>query len=344
MNQKDAVQIGTTLLFRVAFLMAAAYLVYVLRDIVLLVLFAILTSMALNPAIQKLRRRGWSRSAAVLIVYAVIFLGGVALLALFLPLFFSEVKDFVAAWPTYVSQLDASLQAMQAYFHEFGVTFGREQFFGGLEGPVSRISSDLFSTTVDIVRGLIHFIGYFFLSLYLSLEEKGLEKLFLILTPKEYHAQALSFVARMRSRVSQWLFGQLILMAIAFVLYYIGLTLIGVPYALAIALFGALMEILPYIGPILAAIPAILVGLLVSPVLGLAALAFYTVAHQLEAHVFAPQVMRRSAELNPVGFILAVLVGFELAGPVGIILAVPVAMIVSLYVDDLLEKKSSETA
>jgi predicted PurR-regulated permease PerM len=128
-------------------------------------------------------------------------------------------------------------------------------------------------------------------------------------------------------------------MVIAFVIYYIGLSLLGVPYALAIALFGALMEILPYIGPILAAIPAVIIGLLVSPVLGLSALVFYTLAHQVEAHILAPQVMKRSAELNPVAFILAVLVGYELAGPIGIILSIPVTMILSVFVEDLLEQK-----
>ncbi|MEI9966667.1 MAG: AI-2E family transporter [Candidatus Moraniibacteriota bacterium] len=124
----------------------------------------------------------------------------------------------------------------------------------------------------------------------------------------------------MQSRVSQWLFGQLVLMLIAFVIYYIGLSILGVPYALALALFGGLMEILPYIGPILAAIPAILAALFVSPLLAVLTLAFYTIAHQFEAHVLRVRT-------QPLGFILAVLIGFELAGPIGIILAVPIAMI-----------------
>jgi hypothetical protein len=115
--------------------------------------------------------------------------------------------------------------------------------------------------------------------------------------------------------VSQWLFGQALLMLIAFVMYYIGLSILGVPYALAIAFFGGLMEILPYIGPILAAIPAVLVGLLVSPVLGVSALIFYIIAHQAEAHIVAPQVMKHSAGLNPVALIVAILIGLELGGP-----------------------------
>lgn len=344
METRQAVEIGTKLILRTAFLAAGAYLLYRLQDIVLLILLAILTSMALTPAVNKLRRRGFSRTAAVLLVYAVIFIGGLALLVLSVPLLFSEIRAFLLAWPEYAARLDLALADIQFYFQQFGIQFDRASLFSGVGSEVSGRVGNLFSTTADILSSLIHFVGFLFLALYLSLEEKGLERLFLILTPKEYHSAALSFVERMRARISQWLFGQLILVAIAFVMYYIGLTVLGVPYALAIALFGALMELLPYIGPILAAIPAIVVGLLVSPVLGLSALAFYTVAHQLEAHIFAPQVMKRSAELNPIAFILAVLIGFELAGPVGIILSVPIAMILSLYVDDLLEKKSSGNA
>ncbi|MEI9966668.1 MAG: AI-2E family transporter [Candidatus Moraniibacteriota bacterium] len=177
MQTKEAVQIGTTLILRIAFVLVAAWLVYLLRDIVFLVLAAMLTSMALRPAIIKLSRYGLSRSAAVIIVYAVIFLGGVGLLALFIPLLFSEVKDFLAAWPAYLNQLDTTLAAFQVYLEEFGIPFSREQFLVGADGTFGHWFGSLFSTTVDIARGLIHFIGYFFLSLYLSLEEKGLEKL-----------------------------------------------------------------------------------------------------------------------------------------------------------------------
>jgi len=339
MQVQAATEIGTKLLLRLVLLLILGYVLYLIRDIVLLVLLAALTSIALSPGIARLRRYGLSRTAAVIIIYTVIFFGGVALLAVFLPLFYAEIKSFLQTWPEYAARLDVFLSGIQTYFAQVGIVFDKEQVFASIESGTNAWVGNLFSATVDFFRGFIHFIGYFFLSLYLSLEEKGLEKLFLMLTPKEYHAQATSIASRIQGKISQWLFGQLILILIAFALYWIGLSLLGVPYALAIALFGGAMEILPYIGPILAAIPAIIVGLLVSPVLGISALIFYIVAHQIEAHIVAPQVMKRSAELNPVAFILAVLIGFELAGPLGIILSVPVAMILSVFADDILEKR-----
>lgn len=331
--------LGTQIAFRLMLVATGLYVLYLVRDVVWLVLFSILTAAALAPVIARLRRWRLSRVGAVIVTYAVVFFGGVAVLAVLLPLFFSEVKEFLQNWPEYSRHLDTLFSSFQSYLSAFGIDFQKEAFFQNIEADIESNFSGVFSTTLGVFQSLIHLIAFFFLALYLSLEEKGIEKLFLLLTPAEYHTQALSLASRMQGKVSQWLFGQMLLMLIAFIMYYIGLTVLGVPYALAIAFFGGLMEILPYIGPVLAAVPAILAGLLVSPVLGVSALIFYVIAHQIEGHIIAPQIMKHSTGLNPVALIIAILVGFELGGPLGIILAVPVTMMLSVFVDDILVKK-----
>lgn len=341
MSVNLTVESSTKILLRIVMIIAGLYFLYLIRDVVLLVAFAILTAAALSPAISKLRQWRFSRTAAVIIVYTILFLGGTALLSVLLPLFFSEVKEFIQSWPEYAKRLDVFMSGIQAYLNTLGIDFQKDQVFADIEGNIANWLSGALSTTVSVFQSFIHLMGFFFLALYLSLEEKGIEKFFLLLTPKQYHAQALSIASRMQGKASRWLFGQALLMLIAFVIYYIGLTLLGVPYALAIAFFGGMMEILPYIGPVLAAIPAILVGLLVSPVLGISALLFYIIAHQAEAHIVAPQVMKHSAGLSPVALIIAVLIGFELAGPLGIIISVPVTMMLSVFVEDLLEKRQN---
>lgn len=343
MTVNEHVEVGTRVLLRAALLLAAAYLVYLIRDVVILVLLAVLTAAALVPAITKLRKFGLSRTAAVIISYAVLFAIGAILLAVFLPLFFSEIKQFLENWPEYTKRLDTFMGGIETYSQSIGIQFSKDEFSQNIEGNIAQWFSQIFSTTINLFQGFIHFIGYFFLALYLSLEERGIEKFFLLLTPRQYHAQALSIASRMQGKVSQWLFGQMLLMLIAFGIYYIGLTLLGVPYALAIAFFGGFMEILPYVGPVLAAVPAAIIALLASPVLGASVLAFYIVAHQVEAHIVAPQVMKHSAGLNPVALIIAILVGLELGGAIGIILAVPITMMLSVFVDDVLLKKSNQS-
>ena len=341
MTTDERVEVGTKLLVRAALLVGGVYALYLLRDVVLLVLLAVLTAAALTPAVNKLRARGLSRTMAVIIIYALLFLGGVALLMVFIPVFFSEIKEFLGNWPKYSERLGVFFSGIEAYMQALGFAFDKQAFFTDIEGSIGSWFGGLFSTTINLFQGFIHAIGFFFLALYLSPEANGIEKFFLMLTPAQYHDHALSIASRMQGKVSQWLFGQAILMLIAFTIYYIGLSIIGVPYALAIAFFGGLMEILPYIGPVLAAVPAILVGLLYSPGLGFAALIFYLIAHQVEAHIVAPQVMKRSADLNPVALIIAILIGIELGGPLGVILAVPVTMMLSVFVEDIFIRKNS---
>lgn len=339
MQERQIVDIGVKLMLRALALVGVIWLLYHLQGVILAVFLAVITSIAFEPAILRIRRKGVSKTVAVIIVYAIVFVGGVGLLALFIPLLFQEFQSFARAWPQYSLDLSRSLSGIQDYFAEFGITLDQETVQNSLTLKLSDGFSNAFSFTVNLLQGIVHIVGFFFLALYLSLNDKGLEQLALIVTPDKYHKHALSIAKKIRLRISQWLYGQLILIVLAFIIYYIGLSLLGIPYALAIAIFGALMEILPYIGPILAGIPAVLIGLLVSPVLGASALAFYVVAHQIEAHALAPQVMKRSAELNPIAFILAVLIGFELAGPIGIILSVPGAMILSVFLEDLIQNK-----
>lgn len=341
MNEKKILDLTLKILLRIVLVALACYLIYYLRGVVVLIIAAVLTSIALEPVVGRMMRRGLSKTWAVIIIYSLLIIGGITVLALFVPLLFSELQSFGRMWPEYSLRLYTALSAIQTYFAQFGIVFDPAQLEQQFSLSLNNNLNNILGYTKDIFNAFVHFIGYIFLALYLSLNEKGLDQLALIVTPDEYHDQALSIVRKIHEKISQWLYGQLILMLLAFIIYYIGLTLLGVPYALAIALFGALMELLPYLGPILAAIPAIFIGLLVSPILGLSALIFYTLAHQVEAHILAPQVMKRSAELNPVAFILAVLIGYELAGPLGIILSVPVTMILSVFVEDLLQQRTS---
>lgn len=339
MNDKRILDLTMKILLRIVLVGLLCYLLYFLRSVLILVAASVLTSIALEPAVRRLMRKGFTKTWAVILIYSVLIVGGIGVMALFVPLLFSELQSFGRMWPEYSLRLAAFFSVIQEYFGQFGIVFDQAAFGDKLTTSLNNNITHIFGYTKDIFNAFVHFIGYIFLALYLSLNEKGLDQLALIVAPDEYHEHALSIVKKIRTKVSQWLYGQLILMLIAFVIYYIGLSLLGVPYALAIALFGAFMEILPYLGPILAAVPAVIIGLLVSPILGISALVFYTVAHQIEAHILAPQVMKRSAELNPVAFILAVLIGYELAGPVGIILSVPVTMILSVFVEDLVRQR-----
>lgn len=339
MSVDERVEAGTKILFRIVLLALGLWFLYLIRDVVLLMFLAVLTSAALSPAIARLKSFGFSRTAAVALSYSVLFFGIVTILALLVPVFLDEMRDFISKWPVYTEHFGRTLSLIEQYLSPLGISFHKEALFVDLEQGTSETFQGIFSTTISFFSGIISVLGFFFLALYLSLEEKGIEKFFLLLTPERYHRYALSLAERMSGKVSQWLFGQLLLMIIVFVMYYIGLSLLGIPYALAIAFFGGLMEIIPYVGPIIAGFPAVIMGLLISPVMGFSVLAFYVIAHQLEGHIIAPQVLKRSIGLNPVVLILVVLIGAKLGGPLGILIAVPATMMLSVLVEDFINKK-----
>jgi len=134
--------------------------------------------------------------------------------------------------------------------------------------------------------------------------------------------------------------GQLFLMLIIFALDATGLYLIGVPYALILGIFAGVLEIIPYVGPIISAVPGVILGFLISPTVGFLAILVYLISQQLESNLIVPQVMKKAVGLNPVTTIVALLVGARLGGVLGAIISIPVATAISLFINDLMEKKN----
>jgi predicted PurR-regulated permease PerM len=112
-----------------------------------------------------------------------------------------------------------------------------------------------------------------------------------------------------------------------------------VPYALVLAIFGGVLEIIPYLGPIISAIPAIILGFFVSPLTGLLVLVFYILIQQLENHVMVPQIMKKAVGLNPIVVILVLLIGAKIGGTMGAILSIPVATVINVFLQDVFFKK-----
>ena len=153
------------------------------------------------------------------------------------------------------------------------------------------------------------------------------------------HPYLFRLITRIQHKLGLWLKGQLILSLIIFGLVFIGLSIIGVEYALLLAFVAGVFEIIPFLGPTLAAIPAAFFGFTQSPVLGLLVIALYVLIQQLENHVIVPKVMSKSVGLNPLIVIVAFLVGAKIGGFIGVLLAVPVATAISVFLSDFFEKR-----
>ena len=324
--------LGTRLIFRTVLMLVGVWLLYMLRDVVVLIFLSIVVAAVLNPVIDRLVHWRISRSLAVISVY----LGVLAVLGfvifLIVPPFGQQLNDLFQNSSVYLAQLYQVLDYLNAHH----IAVNKEALMPQISGGLSGSFSGIFDTTVSVVSGLISFIIFFFLSLYLSLEEKGIETFFLAVTPNEHHEYLRRLTTRMQIKISHWMVGQFLVMLTVFLMYWIGLSILHVPYALLIALAGGFLEIVPYVGPVMAAVPAVLVAFSVTPWLGFLTLAFYTVSHQIEGHVITPQIMKRTVGLNPVVVIIALLIGGKLGGVIGVVLAVPLATVLSVFLEEYL--------
>jgi predicted PurR-regulated permease PerM len=179
------------------------------------------------------------------------------------------------------------------------------------------------------------------LAFYMAVEEDRMKKFTILIVPAKHREYAVSLLARIKIKISQWVRGQFFIMLSIFILDYIGLSLIGVPYALFLAIFAGVLELIPYAGPVIASVPGVFLGFLISPFTGLMAFLVYLVAQQFESHVIIPQIMKRAVGLNPIVTIMALLIGAKLGGILGAILSIPIATALGLFLGDLFNRKES---
>jgi predicted PurR-regulated permease PerM len=183
------------------------------------------------------------------------------------------------------------------------------------------------------------FILIIIISFYLSVQRNGLENFLKIITPVEYEDYILDLWKRSRRKIGRWIQGQILLGILVGVLVFLGLTILGVEYALTFALLAAVFELIPIFGPILASIPPIAVAFLQSPTLALAVLALFVIIQQFENHLIYPLVVRKIVGVPPILVILSLIIGVKIGGFFGILLAIPAVTVAMEFFNDMAAKK-----
>ena len=195
------------------------------------------------------------------------------------------------------------------------------------EAGAPDVVSQAFAAISHVFGGVIALFVVLILSYYMVVEEHGLTRGLEHIIPRRHHVFLQTCIKDGKDKVGHWMHGQLLLMLLVGLLYYALLSALGVPFALVLALFGALLEIIPYVGPNLAALPAFLIGFSISPALAVLVLLGYFVIQQIESNILTPKIMQKVVGLNPILSIIAILCGFQLAGILGALLSIPLAVL-----------------
>lgn len=333
------IEISPDIIFKIILILLGLWFLYLVREVIILLVISIILVSTMEPAVDWLQKKKVPRSVSVLGIYVILIAVLAASFSLLIPPLVSQFHDFTQNYPVYSQKVIDFFGSIKEFILANHLNIDTNSVFQEISGQVSNFTKNIFSTTVGFFSGVISIIVVFSLSFYMSVEEDGIKKFISSITPKKHRAYAVSLTERIKYKLGKWFAGQLALMLLIAVFDFVGLALAGVPYALILAIFAGIMEIIPYVGPIISAIPGVVLGFLVSPLTGFLALLVYIIAQQFENHVVLPQVMKRAVGLSPITVILVLLIGAKIAGTLGAILAVPVATAVSLVVKDYMEHR-----
>jgi len=306
-----------TVLFTIFFLIGLWLIIQIRDIIILLFLSAILLSGLLRP-VEWLNSKKIPRALSVLIVYIFIIAFIAFTIGIIVPPLVSQSSDFISKLPQILGTINDFLVFNKIPVNNLSDIIGRQ--LQSVAGNFISVTSAIFSSIFLVITLLV-------LTFYLLLEWNKFLRLLTSPFSGKQEKKVANLITKIESGLGGWLRGQLALSLIIGVLTYIGLKILGIEYALPLALVAGILEIIPIIGPIISAIPAVLVGLTVAPIMGVAVAALFFVIQQLENHLIVPMVMKRVAGLQPPVVIIALLIGAKLGGIGGAFLAIPIIVV-----------------
>lgn len=346
-SNKQTLEISSGTIIRFILICIVFFVLFLVKDLILVVLTAILVASAVEPATKWFVKRRAPRLLAVILVYLMIASVIVSVVYfLVLPLL-TESTNFLKNLPSYFNEQTLNNIGQNDLLQPFSglkEAINVKDVVQTINGFISSLSSNTFSTVSSIFGGLVSFILIVILSFYLSVDENGVAKFLRMVTPLKHEKYVISLWTRSQGKIGLWMQGQLVLAVIVGMLVYLGLTLLGVENALLLSFLAAAFEIIPLFGPIMSSIPAIALGFVDGGItLAFLVTGWYLIVQQFENHLIYPLVVKNVVGVSPIVSILSLVIGYTLAGFLGLILSVPIAAALIEYFDDLEKDKLSKS-
>lgn len=326
--EERSIQISASTILKVIGIFVALYLLFLVREILLALFVSIIIASIIEPLAAHFEKKRIPRMLAAVLVYILVFgLIGFAF-AVLIPVVLRDVPQVSGQLHDYFQRL--SLSSNLPFLHNISsdVLFPESQF------------QTIFSRAQQFFGGLLSFILVLVFTFYLVIQKDPLRTIIHSLVPDQYLSTTLARVQKVRDTLSAWFRGQLLLGVIAGCIVFLVLSILHIKYAAMSGLLSGLLEFFPYIGPSIAAIPALFFAFHQGgPGLFFIVLLFYIILQQVQNHVFAPKVMQKAVGLNPIVSIVAVLIGAKFASILGALIAIPVATAISTILQDVFKKK-----
>lgn len=335
-NQK--LDISWETIAKVLIAASGLYMLFLAREIVIWFFFSLVISLLLTPAVDFLTKFRIPRFIAVAFIYAAI--PGLIGLMLFMtaPIFIFEITQLGQNIPTYFENISPLLQGIG-----FEVAHSFEGLTASLLGNLQQSSAGVLQAVSVLFDGVYSTAVIFTLAFFVSLEKAGMRNILALLTPKKYEASVIDFFERAQVKVAGWFGARVLACVVVGVVSFIVFFILDVRYSFILGLISGVLNFIPYIGPTVTLILAVLfVGATNSWLAAVYIFVALMVIQEIEGKFLTPVLMKKFMDMPPVLVMLSLLVGHTVFGFMGMIFAVPVFGIVYEFSRGFLEKKRSE--
>jgi predicted PurR-regulated permease PerM len=342
-SSRDLARAVVVILLTAFAVLFAGYLVYRLAGIIQWIIVAAFLAVALNPAVEGLHRRGLPRRWAILVVLVILLSAIIAIAALALPSLVGQVRG-IANVLRQPGGFSGEVMRVAAPLGLGGLVQTLRSQLDALPGQVAGLVGSFTSVTASAINLVTAIVTVFVLMIFFL---DGGARIFdgaVELFPEAYRPRLHRLLAGSAKAISGYVSGNLFISFIAGAGAAIGMTLLGVPYALALGLLLAIFDLIPLVGATLGAIPPILAAFAVSPLKALILLVYIIIYQQIESQVLNPLVYGRSVQLPALVVFLAVLIGGALMGILGALIAIPFAEILRLVLQEVLAGQAQWSA
>lgn len=317
----------------------AVWLLFRFHQVILLLLAGIIISLALSPVVDRLKARGVSPGLAVGIIYGLMFIAGLLLVIFGAPTIVEQVANIGAQFSdAYEAIVQNLLQTPSLLLRRLAESLPQQLGQTATPPPddveLSVSSFEQVSRYLGLgAKALYQISAIFIFAFFWTIEADRIKRSAVILLPLNQRESTRELLVEIERRVSGYVAGQLLLSLIIGSLSLVVYLIIGLPYALVLALFVALMELIPFVGPLIGAVPALIIGFSISPLTALWTVIASIIIHQLESNVFGPRVMKHTLGMRPLVTLLALTAFGTLFGALGALVALPLASILQLLFD-----------
>ena len=311
------------------------YLVYLTREILIWLVFALIISVLFNPAVNFFQKWRLPRPLSAILVYVGIFGAFGGTIYLVAPPFFSEALQFVGLFPQYFEKISPPLSGLGIAAFE-----NMDSFIKTVEGWLTEASAGIFSAITVVFGGIFSVLTIFALAIFLSIEAREVERVIVLLAPKRYEEYVLDLWKKCQLKISKWFGSRILLSFFVGFMTFIACYVLNIKYAVSFGLLAGVLDIIPLIGPVIAGIVIVVFALAEGFwIKALFILIILILIQQIEGNILTPILTKRLIGLPAVLVLVGLMVGAQLWGVLGAILAVPLFGILYEFLGDFLKKR-----